>query len=102
MCNNLVTTTDGFPNGVGINETAQTLVDTLAQADIELDNDKRITEYQQAQDLLADLAGNIPLYFEAEHIIYRSNIGGTADYALPETLNIGANIFFNYSLITKQ
>lgn len=102
MGNNLVTTTDGFPNGVGINETAQTLVDTLAQADIELDNDKRIAEYEKAQDLIADLAGNIPLYFEAEHIIYRSNISGSATYALPDTLNIGPNIFFNYSLISKK
>lgn len=102
MGNNLVTTTKGHPNGVGINETAQTLVDTLAQADIELDNNKRIDEYKKAQDLVADLAGNIPLYFEAEHIIYRSNISGSAAYALPDTLNIGPNIFFNYSLISKK
>ena len=102
MGNNLTANSDTNPNGVGFNDTAKQLVDLLSKADVELDDTKRVEEYQQAQDLMADLAGNIPLYFEAEHVIYRDNISGSADYANPDTLNIGANIVFNYSLITKK
>lgn len=102
MGNNLTTTTEGNPTGVGINDAVKQLVTVLQQADIEQDETKRIAEYKQAQDLVADQAGNIPLFFEAEHVIYRSNISGTATYASPDTLNIGSNIFFNYSLLKKS
>ena len=101
MGNNITKTVEGNPVGVGIDDTAKQLVALLQKADIEMDQTKRTDEYKQAQDLYASLAGNIPLFFEAEHVIYRSNISGSADYASPESLNIGANIYFNYSLINK-
>lgn len=101
MGNNMTTTTEGNPVGVGINDEAKQLVTLLQQADIELDETKRVDEYKQAQDLYADLAGNIPLFFQAEHVVYRSNISGAADQASPDTLNIGPNVFFTYALLTK-
>jgi hypothetical protein len=43
----------------------------------------------------------VPIFFNAEHVIYRQNITGTSTFAYPETLNIGPNIEFYYSLINK-
>jgi peptide/nickel transport system substrate-binding protein len=102
MGNNITTPTEGSATGVGINDTATQLVDLLVQADVELDDTKRIDEYKQAQDLYADLSGNIPLFFAAEHVVYRSNISGTATQATPETLNIGGNVTFYYSMLQKS
>ncbi len=102
MGNNLTANSPDNAAGLGFNDAAKQLVTLLTQADVELDNDKRVEEYKQAQEIMADLAGNIPLFFEAEHVVYRNNISGAAEYPTPETLNIGANIFFNYSLLTKS
>lgn len=102
MGNNLTTAKEGSITGDPINDKAAELVNLLTQADVETDNAKRIDLYKQAQDLYADLAPNIPLFFEAEHVIYRDNISGTADQATPETLNIGGNVFFTYSLLQKS
>lgn len=102
MGNNLTANSPDNAAGLGFNDTAKELVSKLTQADVELDETKRVEEYKQAQDLMADLVGNIPLFFEAEHVIYRKNISGSAAYPAAENLNIGANIFFNYSLLTKS
>jgi peptide/nickel transport system substrate-binding protein len=101
MGNNITKPDPSNPAGVGFNDTAKKLVALLQQADVELDNTKRVDEYKQAQDLYADLVGNIPLFFEAEHVVYRSNISGAADQATPDTLNIGPNVFFTYALLSK-
>lgn len=101
MGNNLATTTEGNPVGVGINDQASQLIALLQQADIELDETKRVEEYKQAQDLYAELVPNIPLFFQAEHVVYRNNISADASLATPETLNIGPNVFFTYALLTK-
>lgn len=102
MGNNITAPSDDNPNGVGINDTASELTDLLVKADVELDDDARIELYRQAQELYADLSGNIPLFFSAEHIIYRPNISGTAEQATPETLNIGGNVLFYYSMLQKK
>ncbi len=96
----------GSATGVPITGTYQTdatnLVNLLAQADIEQDPAKRTTEYQQAQQLTADLVLTVPLYYVPEHLVYRSNIHGSSSFALPESLNVGSNIELNYSTLTKS
>jgi peptide/nickel transport system substrate-binding protein len=101
MGNNITAAVSGSTTGTPVNDTAAQLVEMLQKADIELDDTARVDEYKQAQDLAADLAGNIPLFFEAEHVIYRDSISGNANFNSPETLNIGGNVFFNYSMLTK-
>ena len=102
MGNNITKPAEGSTTGTPINETAAKLVDLLQQADIEQDEAKRVEEYTQAQDLYADLAGNIPLFFQAEHVVYRDSIQGMADQATPDTLNIGPNVLFYYSMLSKS
>jgi ABC-type transport system substrate-binding protein len=91
----------GSTYGKPINAKAQQLVDLVSQADQETDLVKREALYKQAQDLYADLVVTIPLFFQAEHVTYRSNIHGSTSYGSPENLNIGFNIEFNYSTLTK-
>lgn len=102
---NVTIPSTGSTYGTPITGTFQTdatnLVNLLSQADVELDQAKRTTEYQQAQQLTADLVLAVPLYFVSEHVVYRANIHGSSAYETPETLNIGPNIEFYYSLLTK-
>jgi hypothetical protein len=44
----------------------------------------------------------LPLFFLTEHVVYRSDIKGSTKYGSPETLNIGGNIEFSYSMLTKS
>ncbi|PWB49477.1 MAG: peptide ABC transporter substrate-binding protein [Anaerolineales bacterium] len=92
---------EGTDYGNPINDKAKQLVDLLAQADSETDQGKRADLYKQAADIYADLVASVPIFFNAEHIIYRTNITGTSTFAYPETLNVGPNIEFYYSLINK-
>ena len=91
----------GSLTGTPINDKAKQLVDLLNKADIETDMTKRTDLYKQAQDLYADLVVTIPLFFNAEHVVYRSNIKGDANNAKPENLNIGPDILFFYSELSK-
>jgi peptide/nickel transport system substrate-binding protein len=98
---NITTPAEGSLTGIPINDKSKQLVDLLNKADIETDQVKRAELYKQAQDLYADLVVTLPLFYQAEHVVYQSNIKGSSAYATPETLNIGPNILFYYSLITK-
>lgn len=91
----------GVPISGTFNSDATQLVNLLAQADVEQDPAKRAQEYQQAQQLTADMVLTVPLFFVPEFVVYRSNIHGSSAYATPETLNIGPNIEFWYSTLTK-
>jgi peptide/nickel transport system substrate-binding protein len=99
---NVALAAEGSTNGEPINDTAAQLVDLLAQADIEPDVDARAALYEQAQDVYADLVVTLPLFIIAEHVTYRPGIAGSDMYALPEALNIGATLEFNYSTLTKS
>lgn len=101
MGTNITTPLEGDAYGTPINDKAKQLVELAAQADQETDLAKRTALYQQAQDLYADLVVTIPLFFQAEHVTYRSNIHGSDKFGSPETLNIGGNVEFNYSTLTK-
>ena len=92
---------NGNPISGPFNEKATQLLALLEQADVELDATKRVDEYKQAQDIYADMVVTVPLFFSAEHVVYRTNISGTASAASPDTLNIGPNIEFYYSLLSK-
>jgi len=101
MGTNISLSAEGSTYGNPINEKAQKLVDLASQADQETDVAKREALYQQAQDLYADMVVTIPLFFQAEHVTYRSNIHGSSTFGSPETLNIGGNVEFDYSTLTK-
>ncbi len=88
--------------GIPINDKAKQLVDLLNKADIETDQTKRADLYKQAQDLYADLVVTLPLFFQAEHVVYQNYIKPTSTYPATDTLNIGPNILFYYSLISKS
>jgi peptide/nickel transport system substrate-binding protein len=98
---NVTTPQEGSDTGVPLNDEAKQLVDLLVQADSETDVNARADLYKQAQDLYADMVVTLPLFFNAEHVVYRSNIKGADMYAVPETLNIGPTIDFNYATLTK-
>jgi peptide/nickel transport system substrate-binding protein len=91
----------GVPITGTFNTDATQLVNLLNQADTETDQTKRAQLYQQAQQVTADLVLTVPLWFAAEHITYRSNIKGSSSFASPETLNIGPNLEFYYSTVSK-
>jgi peptide/nickel transport system substrate-binding protein len=104
---NVTTPQEGSLTGIPIpnkamHDKAAQLVDLLNKADIETDQAKRADLYKQAQDLYADLVVTLPLFYQAEHVVFQSNIKGSSAYATPETLNIGPNIVFYYSLIAKS
>jgi len=92
----------GSLTGTPINDKAKQLVALLNQADIETDMTKRADIYKQAQDLYADMVVTVPLFFNAEHVVYRSNIKADANSAKPENLNIGPDIMFFYSELSKS
>lgn len=85
----------------GINATAQELVDTISAAAATGDQSERETLYLEAQDLYSDLAVTIPLWIEAEHVVYPDYVRGSDAFGTPETLNIGATIEFNYATVSK-
>ena len=101
MGTNVSPSAEGTDYGKPINDKAAQLVDLLSKADTETDLAKRADLYKQAQEIYADLVVTLPLFFIAEHVVYRANISGTSAYATPETLNIGGNIEFNYSMLIK-
>jgi peptide/nickel transport system substrate-binding protein len=98
---NVTAPQEGSNTGVPIDDQAKQLVDLLVQADSETDVTARAALYQQAQELYADMVVTLPLFFNAEHVTYRSNIKGSDQYAVPETLNIGPTIDFNYATLSK-
>jgi peptide/nickel transport system substrate-binding protein len=87
--------------GNPINEKATQLVNLLSQADTETDLTARAALYTQAQEVYADLVVTLPLFFQAEHVTYRSTIHGLSTFGSPDTLNIGGNVEFDYSVLTK-
>lgn len=95
----------GSAYGVPITNTFQTdatkLVGLLNQADVELDQTKRASEYTDAQQVAADMVLTVPLYYVPEWAVYRSNIHGSSNYAAPDALNIGPSLEFWYALLTK-
>ncbi len=99
---NVTAPATGSLTGTPINDKAAQLVTLLQQADVEPDLTKRAAEYQQAQDIYADLVVTLPLFYSAEHVVYQTYIKGSANFASPDTLNIGPNILFYYSMLTKS
>jgi peptide/nickel transport system substrate-binding protein len=91
----------GIPIAGPYNEKATALVNILVQADQETDLALRESLYQQAQELYAELVVTVPLFFLAEHVVYSPTIHGSDLFGSPETLNIGGNVEFNYSTLTK-
>lgn len=94
----MVTSPDGEP----VNDQAAELVSMLEDASVEQDDDARATLYQDIQDLYAEMVVSLPILFEAEHVVAGEGVSASDQYATPETLNIGPNLEFYYSVLSKN
>lgn len=90
------------PEGEPINDQAAQLVDLLNEASVEQDEDARAALYEEIQEIYADLVVTLPIYFETEHVVPRDGVSGSDEYASPETLNIGPNLEFYYSVLSEN
>jgi len=75
------------------------LLDLLDAASVETDLDARAGLYEEAQRVYAELVTTLPLFFEAEHVVYPAYVSMAGDYASAETLAIGPNLEFYYSVL---
>jgi peptide/nickel transport system substrate-binding protein len=73
----------------------QLLLDQRAETDL----DARAAIIEQLQDVYADEVVTIPLWLEPEFIIYRDGIVGDGSLPNPQTLNIGPDFEFVYSVL---
>jgi peptide/nickel transport system substrate-binding protein len=71
----------------------------LLQQRAETDLDTRAQLISDLQDVYADEVVTIPLWLEPEFIIYWDYISGRADLPSPQTLNIGPDFEFIYSVL---
>ena len=90
------------PEGEPINDQAAQLVDLLNEASVELHEDARAGLYEEIQELYADLVVTLPILFEVEHVVPRDGVSGSDQFASPETLNIGPNLEFYYSVLSEN
>lgn len=93
----MVTSADGEP----INDDAANLVSMLEAASVESDEDARTQLYEDIQELYAEMVVTLPILFESEFVVYPASVSGDGAFASPETLNIGPNLEFYYSVLTK-
>jgi len=93
----MVTDADGNP----INDDAATLVSMLEEASVETDQAAREALYEDIQDLYADMVVTLPILFEPEYVVYPPSVMADDSFATPETLNIGPNLEFYYSTLSK-
>ncbi len=84
----------------GINATAQEIVDLMAEAASSGDQTERAALYDEIQKLYADLVVTLPMWFEAEHVVYRDGVSGDAAFGSLDQLNIGGTIEFNYATVS--
>ncbi len=78
------------------------LGDLLLQQRAETDLDTRAGLIDQLQTVYADEVVTIPLWLEPEYIIYWDYISGRADLPNPQTLNIGPDFEFIYSVLSTM
>jgi peptide/nickel transport system substrate-binding protein len=78
------------------------LGDLLLQQRAETDMGARADILGQLQDVYADEVVTIPLWLEPEFIIYRDGIAADSSLPNPESLNIGPDFEFIYSLLTTN
>ncbi len=71
------------------------LIDQRAETDL----DARAAILEQLQDVYAAEVVTIPLWLEPEFIIYRDGIVGDSSLPNPQTLNIGPDFEFVYSVL---
>ncbi len=99
---NVAPSVEGNAFGEPIDELSTQLLDLVQQGSVETDQDTRAAIYGQAQDVYADEVVTLPLFFEAEHILFPDTVSGDSAYGSPETLNVGPTLEFNYSLLSKS
>jgi peptide/nickel transport system substrate-binding protein len=98
---NVAPAVEGSPFGEPIDDQSAELLELLQQGAGQTDQDARAAVYEQVQQIYADLVVTLPLFFEAEHVVYPGHISGDSAFASPETLNIGPTIEFNYSTLSR-
>ncbi|MFP3915360.1 MAG: ABC transporter substrate-binding protein [Actinomycetota bacterium] len=90
------------PEGEPVNDQAAELVSMLEEASVEQDEDTRAQMYEEIQELYADLVVTLPILFESEHIVYNETVSGSDEFPSTETLNIGPNLEFYYSVLSES
>jgi len=93
----MVTSAEGAP----INDDAANLVAMLEAASTETDQDARAQLYSDIQALYAEMVVTLPILFEPEYVVYPDSVSGDDAFASAETLNIGPNLEFYYSALSK-
>jgi peptide/nickel transport system substrate-binding protein len=90
---------ESCPEGVSASGIDPQLGELLLAQRAETDLDARAAILEDLQDVYADEVVTIPLWLEPEFIIYRDGIVGDADLPNPQTLNIGPDFEFVYSVL---
>lgn len=78
------------------------LGELLQQQRTATDEAERAAVLEQLQNVYADEVVTIPLWLEPEFIVYREGIAGDDSLPNPETLNIGPDFEFLYSVLTAN
>jgi peptide/nickel transport system substrate-binding protein len=82
--------------GEAIDAELQEMVDLMNQAAAESDPAVRADLYAQVLAIYTDRVVTLPLWLEAEHVVYRDGVAGDDSLGSPEALNIGGTVEFNY------
>ena len=72
------------------------LLSLLVEAAANGDQAARADLYGQIQEIYASEVVTIPLFIQAEHIVYRDGVVADTGFSSPGTLNIGPTVEFNY------
>jgi len=75
------------------------LLDLIKQAATTTDQGDRADLYEQIQAAYAEDVVTIPLWFEAEHVVYWDYVSGDSGAAQAESLNIGPTFDLTYALL---
>lgn len=83
--------------GEAIDAELQAMVDAMTTAAATADPAERERLYlEEVLPVYTDRVVTLPLWLEAEHIVYGSTVSGCDAFGAPEALNIGGTIEFNY------
>jgi peptide/nickel transport system substrate-binding protein len=83
-------------NGAAMDAQLQEMVDLMTQAAAESDSAVREGLYAQLLNIYADRVVTLPLWLEAEYVVYRDGVVGSDAFGAADALNIGGTREFNY------
>lgn len=87
---------NGGLGGSGENLENDEIVDLVAEASLQPDEELRGNMYEEIQGLFAEEVITIPLWIEHPQIAYRETVAGSEDYENPQSLNVGPSVQLDY------